>query len=138
LISQLNQIQARIFEKLLKSHGIDEFNGPQGRILFVLWQNDDLPISEIGQKVSLSKSTLTSMLDRMEQQGHIKRNYDPNDRRQIRITLTEKSKALNQKYLEVSMQMNQIFYQNFSNEEITTFEKTLAGILNNLKQYERG
>lgn len=78
------------------------------------------------------------MLDRMEQQGHIKRNYDPNDRRQIRITLTEKAKALNQKYLEVSMEMNQIFYKDFSDVEITAFEKTLAGILDNLKHYERG
>lgn len=137
LISQINQIGGRIFEKLLKERGIDDFNGPQGRILFVLWQNDDLPISEICQKTSLSKSTLTSMLDRMEQQGHIHRNYDPNDRRQIRITLSEKAKALNQKYLEVSRQMNHIFYQGFSDDAVAVFEKTLAKILDNLKQYER-
>jgi DNA-binding MarR family transcriptional regulator len=138
LISQLNQVQGRIFEKLLKQHGIDDFNGPQGRILFVLWQDDGLPISEIGQRTSLSKSTLTSMLDRMEQQGHLQRNYDPHDRRQIRITLTEKAKALNQKYLEVSREMTRIFYQGFSSAEIAVFEKMLAGILNNLQQYERG
>jgi DNA-binding MarR family transcriptional regulator len=138
LISQLNQVQGRIFEKLLKQHGIDDFNGPQGRILFVLWQDDGLPISEIGQRTSLSKSTLTSMLDRMEQQGHLQRNYDPKDRRQIRITLTEKAKALNQKYLEVSLEMARIFYQGFSGAEIAVFEKMLAGILNNLQQYERG
>lgn len=138
MISQLNQVQGRIFEKLLKQHGIDDFNGPQGRILFVLWQDDGLPISEIGQRTSLSKSTLTSMLDRMEQQGHLQRNYDPHDRRQIRITLTEKAKALNQKYLEVSREMTRIFYQGFSSAEIAVFEKMLAGILNNLQQYERG
>jgi DNA-binding MarR family transcriptional regulator len=138
LISQLNQIQGRIFEKLLKKHGIDDFNGPQGRILFVLWQNDDLPISEVGSKTSLSKSTLTSMLDRMEQQGHIKRNYDPHDRRLIRITLTQKAKALHQQYIEVSAEMNHIFYQGFSDEKVVVFEKILAEILDNLKQYERG
>jgi DNA-binding MarR family transcriptional regulator len=138
LISQLSQVQNRIFEKLLKNYGIDDFNGPQGRILFVLWQDDGLPISEIGQRTSLSKSTLTSMLDRMEKQGHLQRNYDPKDRRQIRITLTEKAKALNQKYLEVSLEMTRIFYQGFSGAEIAVFEKMLAGILNNLQQYERG
>lgn len=78
------------------------------------------------------------MLDRMEQQGNVRRNYDPNDRRQIRITLTENSRALNQKYLEVSQKMNQIFYQGFSDAEIVAFEKTLTGILNHLKQYEKG
>ncbi|HBE80664.1 MAG TPA: MarR family transcriptional regulator [Firmicutes bacterium] len=138
LISQLSQVQNRIFEKLLKKYGIDDFNGPQGRILFVLWQNDDLAISALGQKTSLSKSTLTSMLERMEQQGHIKRNFDSQDRRQIRITLTEKSKSLHQKYQAVSLEMNRIFYQGFSCEAIDAFEKTLAKILDNLKQYERG
>lgn len=138
LISQIKQIQSRIFEKLLRENGIDAFNGAQGRILFILWQNDNLPINELGQKTSLSKSTLTSMLDRMEQQGNVRRNYDPNDRRQIRITLTENSRALNQKYLEVSQKMNQIFYQGFSDAEIVAFEKTLTGILNHLKQYEKG
>lgn len=78
------------------------------------------------------------MLDRMEQQGHIQRNYDPNDRRRIRITLTEKSKALNRKYMEVSQQMNHIFYRGFSAAAIGDFEKILAVILNNLKHYERG
>jgi MarR family transcriptional regulator, organic hydroperoxide resistance regulator len=138
LISQLSQVQARIFEKLLKEHGIDNINGPQGRILFVLWQNDDLPIREVGQRTSLSKSALTSMLDRMEQQGHIQKNYDPNDRRQIRITLSKKTKTLNQRYLEVSKQMNRIFYQGLSDDEVANFEKALAKILDNLKQYERG
>ncbi len=138
LISQLSQVQNRIFEKLLKNYGIDDFNGPQGRILFILWQNDGVTISELGQKTSLSKSTLTSMLDRMDMQGHILRNYDSNDRRQIRISLTEKAKALNEKYLEVSKQMNRIFYKGFSDEEIAALEKKLAGILANLKRYERG
>ncbi len=138
LISQLSQVQNRIFEKLLKNYGIDDFNGPQGRILFILWQNDGVTISELGQKTSLSKSTLTSMLDRMDMQGHILRNYDSNDRRQIRIFLTDKAKSLHQKYQAVSLEMNQIFYQGFSYEAIDAFERTLATILDNLKRYERG
>ena len=44
-ISQVKQIQSRIFEKLLKENGIDDFNGAQGRVLFVLWQEDNLSIS---------------------------------------------------------------------------------------------
>ena len=36
IVSQVKQIQGRIFDKLLKEHGIDDFNGPQGRILYVL------------------------------------------------------------------------------------------------------
>lgn len=34
LISQIKQIQGRVFERLLLEAGIEEFNGAQGRILF--------------------------------------------------------------------------------------------------------
>lgn len=37
LISKIKQIQGRVFERMLDENGISEFNGAQGRILFVLW-----------------------------------------------------------------------------------------------------
>ncbi len=33
LISQIKQVQSRIFQRLLQDSGVEEFNGPQGRIL---------------------------------------------------------------------------------------------------------
>lgn len=135
-ISQIKQLSNRIFGRLLKENGIEDFNGAQGRILFVLWQKDNLTITELGEKTSLAKTTLTSMLDRMAEQGHIQRNHDPVDRRQTLITLTEKSKLLSKNYDEVSAQMNLLFYKGFSDEEINQLDKILAKVLSNLKQYE--
>lgn len=135
-ISQIHQIQARIFEKLLKAYEIDDFNGPQGRILFVLWQADNLPIRDLSQKTSLAKTSLTSMLDRMEDKGYLKRVPDPSDRRLIRIVLTEKAKAMRDRYQFVSNQMNEIFYQGFSIEERRHIDDLLAKLLKNLQEYE--
>lgn len=137
LISQIKQLQDRIFNRLLKEKGIDDFNGPHGRILYVLWQNDNLPIGELAQKTSLAKSSLTSMLDRMEEKGQITRIYDRNDRRQIRVLLSEKAKMLNKCYQEVSQQMNEVFYYGFTDEEILSFENALSRILLNLQNDEK-
>jgi DNA-binding MarR family transcriptional regulator len=136
LISQIKQIQGRIFDKLLKAAEIDAFNGAQGRILFVLWQQDDLPITELSHRTGLAKTTLTSMLDRMEKQGHLYRKFDENNRRQVRVRLSEKAKSLSLRYEEVSMQMNELFYKEFSDEEIHLFESFLVRVLNNLKESE--
>ena len=135
-ISQIKQVQDRIFGKLLKDNGIDDFNGAQGRILFVLWRQDDLSIRELGQRTSLAKTTLTSMLDRLAEQGHITRTDDPNDRRQVRITLTIKAKSLQNSYQRVSAQMNELFYKDFSDEEIVQFDQMLGRVLTHLKDYE--
>lgn len=137
LISQIKQIQGRIFEKLLGKAGIAEFNGAQGRILYVLWQRDGLPIIELSKRTGLAKTTLTSMLDRMEAQGHIQRNHDKSDRRQIIITLTGKAKALSRSYDLVSAQMSEIFYKGFTDDEIDKFESQLKRILGNLIEGEK-
>ena len=81
LISQIKQIGGRVFEKILAQEQIDEFNGAQGKILYVLWQKDHISIVELSKSVGLAKTTLTSMLDRMEENGLIKRLPDANDRR---------------------------------------------------------
>lgn len=137
LVSQIKQIQGRVFEKLLREANVNEFNGAQGRILYVLWQEDSVPIVELSRKTGLAKTTLTSMLDRMEKAGLIKRNYDTVDRRQIRITLTEKSKELSDKFDEVSRKMSEIFYKGFDDPEIEQFEEYLSRIIKNLNESER-
>lgn len=140
LITKIKQIQGRVFEKLLSEYGISEFNGAQGRILFVLWEKDDIPIRELSEKTGLAKTTLTSMLDRLEESRNIVRRFDPADRRVVRIQLTEKARSLQKKYDEVSAKMNEIFYGGFSDDEILDFEKTLGKILENLikKENENG
>jgi len=132
LISKIKQIQGRVFEKLLAEYEIDQFNGAQGRILYILWNGDNIPISELSDKTGLAKTTLTGMLDRLEKSKHIERVYDAADRRTVKIKLTETAKKLKNQYDEVSMRMNGIFYEGFSDDEIVTFEKYLMRILENL------
>ncbi|MBP7175843.1 MAG: MarR family transcriptional regulator [Thermoclostridium sp.] len=136
LISQIKQVSGRIFEKLLSNAGVDAFNGAQGRILYVLWQQDNIPIIELSKKTGLAKTTLTSMLDRMERAGLVSRFFDKTDRRQIRIMLTEQAHTLSDEYDRVSQAMNQIYYNGFSEDEILVFENTLRRILKNLNESE--
>lgn len=137
LISKIKQIQGRVFEKLLAAHGISEFNGAQGRILFVLWEQDDITISELSEKTGLAKTTLTAMLDRLEKMGHIQRTSDPADRRALKIVLTSEARELKEKYDAVSTEMNEIFYGGFGDEEILAFENCLDRVLNNLTSHDR-
>ncbi len=136
LITRIKQLQGRIFEKLLAAHDISEFNGAQGRILFVLWEKDSIPISELARKTGLAKTTLTSMLDRMEQRELIERVYSPTDRRTVKIQLTEKALGLREHYEQVSDEMNQIFYKGFRDEEIFALETGLRKVLANLTEKE--
>jgi DNA-binding MarR family transcriptional regulator len=100
--------------------------------LFVLWSKDEIPISELSKKTMLSKSTLTSMLDRLEKAGYIIRVQSKEDRRVILIKRTEKDKSLETIYTQVSDEMANLFYDGFAPTEIDEFEKYLKRILDNL------
>ena len=131
LIAKTHQLAGRIFTKMLKDYQI-EINPSQGRIMFVLWQNDEISFKELAKKTSLGKSTLTSMLDRLEKMGYIERIPSKVDRRKIMIKTTEKDKSLNEKYVQISQKMNGLYYKGFTDEEIDSFEKFLSRIFDNL------
>ena len=65
LITKIKQLGDRIFEKVLSENNVDAFNGAQGRILFVLWQGDGIPIKALSDRCGLAITSLTTMLDRM-------------------------------------------------------------------------
>lgn len=132
LIAKIHQLSGRIFAKILKKSGIDEINPAQGRILFVLWKKDEIPIAELAKKTQLTKSTLTSMLDRLEKTGYIVRLPSKKDRRIILIKRTEKDRRLEDEYMRVSDEMINLFYNGFAPKEINEFEDYLRRILANL------
>lgn len=130
-ITQIKQLQDKIFERLLIENGI-EISGGQGRILFILWKTDHLTMSEISEKTSLAKNTVSVVINGMVNKGIVERNINPYNRRQTIVSLTEYAKSLQEKYETVSRQMNALFYQGFSEEEQREFEGYLARILETL------
>lgn len=134
LISRIKQVGTRIFDRMLAASGIDSFNGAQGRILYVLWQNDEISISTLSAQTSLANTTLTAMLDRMESLDLIVRKPDPKDRRNRLIALTEKAKSLQADYDRISKQMNELYYTGFTENEILQFEAYLQRVLSNLEK----
>ena len=130
-ISQIKQLQDRIFERMLNENGI-EISGGQGRILFVLWKKDHLTISEISEQTSLAKNTVSVVVDGMVRKGIVERETNPSNRRQTIISLTDYAQSMREQYEAVSQQMNQLFYQGFSEREHKEFESFLARILKTL------
>jgi DNA-binding MarR family transcriptional regulator len=137
LIARIHTLCERVLAKILKKHDLDSINPAQGRIFFALWQKDGVSIRELSEKTSLEKSTLTSMLDRLENGGHITRVPSIEDRRKILIELTEKDKKLEGVYTKICREKIGQFYKGFSEKEIETFEGFLWRILHNLESFEK-
>ena len=136
LISQIHQISQRIWNSILKNYNLQDLSGARGRIIFALWNTDNIPIKELVKKTSLDKATLTGIIGRLERDGFIIRSHNPQDKREIIISRTGKDEIFKTKIPAASDEQNALFYKDFSQEEIFTFEKMLKKILKNCKDAE--
>lgn len=70
---------------------------PQYLVLLVLWEKDDVTVSEIGERLFLDSATLTPLLKRLEAAGLLNRQRSRKDERQVVVTLTEQGAELRRK-----------------------------------------
>ena len=135
LVTQIHHLGRRVFSEILKERGLNIGPG-QGRILFALWQEDGVPINQLIKKTLLRKSTLSELLDSLESAGLVKRVQSEEDRRKVLVEMTEKTRKMLNIYIEVSVEMTNIFYKGFQSEEIDQFESYLQRVLDNLVKQE--
>lgn len=136
-ISRIKQINTRLLNKLLAQKNITAFNGEQGRILHVLWENDGISNQELSKKSGLAMSSLTTMLERMEEKKLLIRKDCPKDKRRCLLFLTDYANSLKKEYDEISEKMTRLFFEGISEVERLAFEKTLENVLHNLEKAEQ-
>ncbi|MNR78113.1 Organic hydroperoxide resistance transcriptional regulator [compost metagenome] len=89
---------SKVYRKLLPRLGLTY---SQYLVMMVLWEQDELTVSDIGERLFLDSATLTPLLKRMEAAELITRVRAANDERQVIITLTKSGDALRSKALDM-------------------------------------
>lgn len=84
---------SKVYRKLLKELGLTY---PQYLVMMVLWEQDRLSVSEIGERLFLDSATLTPLLKRLEGMDLVLRQRSRPDERHVEVTLTESGRALRQ------------------------------------------
>jgi MarR family transcriptional regulator, organic hydroperoxide resistance regulator len=88
----------RVYKPLLDEVGLTY---PQYLVMAALWSKDDQTVGELGETLFLESSTLTPLLKRLEGLGHVTRERDPADERQVRVRLTRAGTALRTKARDI-------------------------------------
>ncbi len=65
-----------------------------GRPLSILADNEGASSRELAELLDIRPSSLTEMLTKMESEGLVTRTADPSDRRVVRVSLTDKGRAM--------------------------------------------
>jgi DNA-binding MarR family transcriptional regulator len=86
----------RVYKPLLDELGLTY---PQYIVLIALYDEDNQTVGGLGDKLFLDSNTLTPLLKRMEAVGHLTRQRDPEDERQVRVRLTPQGRSVREKVM---------------------------------------
>jgi len=89
-----NLAMHKVYRQLLSKL---EITYPQYLVMLVLWSQDDVTVSEIGEQLFLDSATLTPLLKRLESAGLLHRQRSRQDERQVVVTLTDEGRELRDK-----------------------------------------
>ena len=132
-VSHIHSITADFLAKRLIQEGLPEFATSHGNILFQLSITPSLTMKELSSKINRDKSTTTVLVRKLEKAGFIQESVSPTDRRSKILTLTEKGREYNQATAEISADLINTFYKDFSDLEKELFCNFLNRIEQNFK-----
>ncbi len=87
----VNTLSARLNPVLQKDHGVTE---SQFGVLEALWHLGPMPQARLCEKLLVSGSNLTTVIDNLERSGLVHRGENPDDRRAHLVRLSSKGEAL--------------------------------------------
>lgn len=131
-IAKIFYVNRRLFNKFLKEDERIIFSAEQRKILTSLWESEPKTLTDLSIDLGLAKNTLTKMLLKMEQDGLISSYNHSQDGRKKLYVATELGKEQEIFDKAISVKLSNIFYKNFSMEEMELFEFFLKRIEDNL------
>lgn len=104
-----------------------------GPILFELFREDGRPISAIGDRLGLARSTMTSTVARLVNREFVETRSDPNDGRVKLLYLTPAGRQLRRKLRGVIANMDGTLSGDWSKARTTDAERVLAEMRDRLR-----
>lgn len=111
VVRQIFMIQKNLMKNALKAMERDNLSKTEIMILFMV-KREPLKATELAEKIGISASTLTGVVDKLVEKGYVKRIRDENDRRVIFIVpgdlLIEKGVTAQEQILNI-MKNSEVF-----------------------------
>ncbi len=134
-VNKIKQYNTRIMNKLIQEMGIDSFTCEQSFVLSALWHADGQTCSELADNTGLAANTITALVNNLVKSQLVIRRSSDADRRQTLIFLTQQGRDARQQFNRVLEKVIGIGFANFSDKDYECFQKLLARLSDNYRNY---
>ncbi|MCW7754217.1 MarR family transcriptional regulator [Desulfobotulus sp. H1] len=125
LLAKANQRAQGVLKRYLKPYGLTPV---QGLVIEALYNENGLTAGEIGKRLILDNATVSGVLERLSESGWIHKTSDTDDRRVIRVSLSEMAISNQQALHEDRERVSQEIMEPFSQEERIILKRLLKDI----------
>ena len=132
IITNIRQRLLRFLSRELAEKGIEGIAPSYGDILFALDRKGTLTMQEVAKHTIKDKSTVSSVINKLESLGYIAKERDATDGRYTNLILTEKAGKLRPVLFAISKKMNMKLFEGFSEEEKQTLFRLMEKLYRNL------
>ena len=105
---------------------------PQFGVLILLIEQDGQTIGTLSQQRAIDAPTMTGIVKRLEQSGLVERRHDREDRRLVKVYLTDEGRDIMQFLPDAAIEFNKTMSQGFSEDEKRDMQMKLQKIIANL------
>jgi len=103
-------------------------------VMMVMWEEKELNVKELGDKLFLDSGTLTPVLKKLEAKGYVTRERSKIDERTLIVTLTDSGKELREMAVDIPVGMRGCL--KLSDEEMIQLRTMLGKILSDMGDVE--
>jgi DNA-binding MarR family transcriptional regulator len=124
----------KFIENKLKENNLTELIPTHGNVLTSLYESDrKLTMKEIAKKIGKDKSTVTPLINKLIDLGYIQKEKSPIDKRITYISLSPKAREIESTFNNISDQVKETAYKDFTKEEKEEFLRLLKKLNSNFR-----
>ena len=127
-LSPLHRATRQIGIYLASRMGGIGLQNSEGHLLSFLRSYSPAPISELIRVFGLKKSTMTSLLDRLEKRGLVRREAHPSDRRSFVVGITDEGRRLAEAVQRPVDELERKIRDGIDDEDLRGFQRVLESI----------
>lgn len=135
-IGLMLKTSAKAWEKVVDVDMRNKFGltGGKWKIIVVLSIRQGITQKQLADMTFVEAPTLVPIIDKMEKDGYLKRQPDPNDRRNNLIFMTEKSEKIVEPIIDCIIDIRKIALNKISKKDLEIGKKVLLQITENTEQ----
>lgn len=127
-IYSANLAYGKAYKPILEKLGVTY---TQYLAIVALWEQDHQTVGSLGEKLFLESNTLTPILKKLESVGYLTRERDPDDERQVVVSLTDAGRKLRQQGLEMDL----VAATGLEPEEFRAMQRGVVKLRDNLRKH---